>query len=138
MVVWRASFRIEHRVAHQLLRNRGRTRRAFAAQVAHTRADRRDGIEALVLVEVSVLSGERRVLEIGCNVLELHNRPPSAGRIVDLPQQLPLAIENLRGFEAEAIRVVEHRDRRQRAEHGREDDAAGDRDRDQQHQHGDE
>ena len=117
--------RIQDRVAHQLLGNRRSTSAALACQVDIRRAEGGAEVNALMFVEVDVLSGQRGLDQVRRDIVQRNNRALATRRVVDLPQQLAFAIEDLSCLEAEAIRIVQHANGGQLADHREQRDHRG-------------
>jgi hypothetical protein len=99
---------VEHRVSDELLGDGRGTRQALAGQRDVGRAEGRERIEALVGVEVDVLGGQGGLHEVRRHLLEWHDGPSATVRIVDLPQELAVAIEDLGCLEAHGAGALEH------------------------------
>src|SRR6266852_5949687 len=122
----------EDNVAHELLGDGGGAAAALTGYVNPRGAQGRAGVEAGVLVEAGILGGQRRLEQVRRHVAQRDDRALAARRIVDLPQQLPLAIEDLGGFEAQPVGIVQNGDGRQLADYGEEGDAGGNATQDDQ------
>jgi hypothetical protein len=99
---------------------------ALAGDVDPGRAGGRNRIDALVLGEVDIFSGQGGVDGVLRDVLEVDHAALAARGVVDLPQQLAGAVENLSGLEAQRVGIVQHRDGRQVARQSNESYARGD------------
>ncbi len=83
-----------------MLRNRRSARNdvAFLDGVVEC-ARQRHRIDALVRVEVCILDGDGRLLQIGRNARQRHDRTPACAGVEGLGEQIALAVEDARALE---------------------------------------